>query len=103
MASKARTAADFEAAHDKSIIVPNAIRAGIAAMLKLGPQHFEYDEGFRALSGLQASELAAYRDQFKQYWLITPGRSSNKGGKRAWFGNPKLAAKYREKFNQTEE
>jgi hypothetical protein len=95
MATKARTAADFKHAHDVSVIVPTKIKAGLAAMLKIGPEHFEYDEGFRALCGLQASQLAVYRDQFKQHWFVTPGRSSNKGGKRVWFGNAKVAAKLR--------
>lgn len=95
MATKARTAADFQAAHDINVIAPTKIKQGLAALLKIGPEHWEYDEGFRALCGLQASHLALYRDQFKQHWFITTGRSSNKGGKRVWFGNPKVAAKHR--------
>lgn len=95
MASKARTAADFKAAHDVSVIVPTKIKAALAALLKIGPEHFEYDEGFRALCGIQAKQLADFRDQFKTHWFITTGRSSNKGGKRVWFGNPKVAAKLR--------
>lgn len=93
--NKARTAADFRAVHDKSIKVPTQIKAGIAALLKIGPEHFEYDEGFRALCGVQASDLATYRDQFKKHWFITAGSSSNKGGKRVWFGNQKIAEKLR--------
>lgn len=93
--TKARTAADFKAAHDKSVIVPTKIRAGIAALLKIGPEHFEYDDGFRALCGLQAAELATYRDLFKKHWFMTPGRAGGKAGKRVWFGNPKLADKLR--------
>jgi hypothetical protein len=67
----------------------------LAQLLKIGPEHYEYDEGFRALAGVQAGDLAEYRDQFAKHWFITPGRSSNKGGKRVWFGNPKVAAKLR--------
>lgn len=95
MASKARTVAEFRAQYDKSIKVPAQIKVGLAALLKIGPEHHETDEGFRALCGLQAAELSAYRDQFKAHWLITPGSTSNKGGKRVWFGNPKLVTKLR--------
>ena len=95
MANKVRTAADFRAAHDKDVIVPTAIKVGLAALLKTGPEHFEYDEGFRALCGVQAADLASYRDQFKAHWFVTPGSSKNKGGKRVWFGNAKVAAKLR--------
>lgn len=95
MATKARTAADFQAAHDINVIAPTKIKQGLAALLKIGPEHFEYDEGFRSLCGLQAAHLAQYRDQFKAHWFITVGRSSNKGGKRVWFGSAKVAAKLR--------
>jgi hypothetical protein len=93
--TKARTAADFKALHDRSVIVPNKIRETLAALVKVGPEHFEYDEAFRGMCGLQAAELAEYRDQFKKHWFITPGRSSNKGGKRVWFGNAAVAARLR--------
>jgi hypothetical protein len=93
--AKARTAADYKSTHEKSVIVPNKIKAGLAALLKTGPEHYEYDEGFRSLCGLQAAELAEYREAFKSHWFITPGRTSNKGGKRVWFGNAKVAARLR--------
>ena len=97
MANKARTVADFRAAHDKSVIIPNAIRKGLKAVGDIGKEHFEYDEQFRALCGVQASDLADYRDQpeFRKHWFITPGSSKNKGGKRVWFADAKLAAKLR--------
>jgi hypothetical protein len=100
--TKARTAADFRATHDIDVVIPNKIRAGLAALLKTGPEHFEYDDQFRALVGVQSAQLAEYRDQFKQHWFITAGRSSNKGGKRVWFGNPKVAARLRPKNHQEE-
>lgn len=93
--SKARTAEDFRAVHDKSVKIPTQIKAGLVSLLKIGPEHFEYDEGFRALCGIQASDLATYRDQFKKHWFVTTGSSRNKGGKRVWFGNPKIAEKLR--------
>lgn len=97
MASKVkpRTVADFKALHDKDVIVPNKIRAGLQALLDIGPQHWEYDDGFRALCGLQAAELANYRDLFKRNWFLTPGKTGGKTPKRVWFGNAKVADAHR--------
>ena len=93
--NKARTVADFRAAHDKDIIVPTKIRGGLAKLLEVGPEHFEYDDGFRALCGLQGAELAAYRNSFADHWFLTPGAGSGKQSKRVWFGNAKVAARLR--------
>lgn len=103
--TKARTAADFKAAHDPNVIVPTKIRVGLAALLKVGPEHFEYDEGFRVLTGLQAAQLATYREQFKQHWFMTQTTkaSGSKTPKRVWFGNAKVAARLRPAAPGTEE
>ncbi len=92
---KPRTADDFRAAHDKDVIVPNKIRTGLTALLEIGPQHYEYDEGFRALCGLQGADLANYRGKFVNHWFMTPGTSGGKGVKRVWFGDAKVAARLR--------
>jgi hypothetical protein len=92
---KPRTAADFRAAHDKAVIVPNKIRAALVELLKIGPEHFEYDNDFMRLAGVSNIDMAAYRLQFAHYWFDTPGKSGGKGSKRVWFGNPKVAARLR--------
>jgi hypothetical protein len=95
VAAKPRTVADFRNSHDRDVIVPTKIRAGLTKLLEIGPEHYEYDEGFRALCGLQAAQLAAYRGQFVNHWFMTPGVSGGKGEKRVWFGNAKVAARLR--------
>ena len=94
---KARTALDYRALHDKGVIVPNKIRAGLAKLLEIGPEHWEYDEQFRALCSIQGADLAAYRGQFARHWFMTPGTAGGKGAKRVWFGDPKVAARERPK------
>lgn len=91
---KARTAADFRAAHDRDTVIPNKIRAGLAKLLEVGPEHYEYDDGFRALCGLQAAELSNYRNQFAHNWFIAP-KTGPTPEKRVWFGNAKVAARLR--------
>ncbi len=95
--SKPRTIDDFRSAHDKDVIVPNKIRAGLAKLLEIGPEHYEYDEGFRALCGLQSAELASYRSkhEFPNHWFLTAGANGVKSSKRVWFGSAKIAARLR--------
>jgi hypothetical protein len=100
-ATKPRTAADFKAMYDRDTIVTGKIRAGLQALLKIGPEHHAADEEFRALCGLQGAQLADYRDQFKQHWFIPPNvQGGNKTAKRVWFGNAKVAARLRPKSEE---
>ena len=95
VSSKARTAADFSATYDRNVIIPNKIRAGLAALLKIGPEHYATDEEFRQLCNLQGAQLSDFRDQFKKHWFMTPSTTGSKTPKRVWFGNAKVAARLR--------
>jgi len=93
--AKARTVADFKAAHDRDTIVVNKIRAGLQKLLDIGPEHYEYSESFRAICGLQARDLADYKDRFADHWFKAAGHGSGKDGKVVWFGSAKVAARLR--------
>lgn len=92
MANKPKTLADFKAAHDPNVIIPNKIRAGLALIEKEGPEHWVYEMEFLKLSGLSTTQLAAFRDQFAAH---TVEASVGKNVKRCYFGNAKVAAKLR--------
>lgn len=94
MASKVKTLADFKAAHDPNVIVPNKIRAALAAIEKIGPEHYEYEVDFLKLSGISTTQLAMFREQFAAYIVEAPA-SQGKSTKRVYFGNAKVAAKLR--------
>jgi hypothetical protein len=79
---------DFRALHDKSYIVPRKIRAAIEA---LGPEGWEYELGFLKLAGLSTTDMAAFRDQFEEFIVSTPGHNP----KRIWAGSKALAEKLR--------
>lgn len=91
-----RTLADFRAAHDPDVIIPSRIREAFAAMLKIGPQHYEYEVDFLKLSGLSTTQLAAYRDQFAAHIIETPS-GRNGAAKRVYFASAKVAASLRPK------
>ena len=82
---------DFRALHDKSYIVPKKIGEGLQS---LGEHNWEYEVEFLKRCGLSTTDLAAYRDQFQEFWLETGGRNP----KRVWAGSKGFAKKLREKL-----
>jgi len=85
---KAKTLADFRAAHDKSFIIPQKIKDGLA---KLG-DGWEYELDFMRMIGVGTTDIAAYREQFADYFVLVGGRNP----KRCWTGSKAVAAKMRE-------
>lgn len=81
--------AAFRALHDKSYIVPLKIQEGLKA---LGENAWEYEVEFIKRCGLSTTDLAAYRDQFKDFFVETGGRNP----KRAWAGSKPFAKKLRD-------
>lgn len=92
--SKPKTLADFKAAHDPNVIVPNKIRAALAAIEKEGAENWSYEVDFLKLSGLSTTQLATFRDQFAAHIVEAPA-AHGKSTKRCYFGNAKIAAKLR--------
>jgi hypothetical protein len=91
MASKAKgkDIDAFRAAHDRSYIVPKRIREALA---DLGDS-WEYEVDFIKRCQLDNTSFAAYRDQFKDFYVETGGKRS----KRAWAGTKAFATKLRER------
>lgn len=83
-----RSVEAFRASHDRNYIIPAKIKT---ALEKLGDT-WCYDAEFLKLASLSTSDLAMFRDQFEEYWLIADKAAK----KRVWAGNAKLAAKLRE-------
>jgi hypothetical protein len=95
MASKAKTLADFKAAHDPNVIVPSKIRTALASIEREGPENWVYEVDFLKLSGISTTQLAMFRDQFAAHIVEAPGTNGAKTIKRCYFGNAKVAAKLR--------
>jgi hypothetical protein len=84
-----RSLADFRAAHDRAYIVPQKIRATLAAM----GESWLYEAEFIKASGLTAPDVAAFRDQFAEHLVDV----RHEGRRRAvWAGTKALAGKLRE-------
>ncbi|MBP8231776.1 MAG: hypothetical protein KAY22_05680 [Rhizorhabdus sp.] len=94
--AKARTLADFRAAHDQSVIVPNKLRTALAQLqAEGGDENWEYESDFLRRAGVSNSVIGQYRDQFATH--IASVRVSTHGGgfKRIWIATTKAAAKFR--------
>jgi hypothetical protein len=91
----AKTLADFRAEYDPDVRVPKLISAGLASLLALGTEAWEYELDFirRCGPGVGNASLAAYRDKFAKH--IVEVKQGNKNVKRVWFADIKVAAKAR--------
>lgn len=89
--SQGKSLSDFRATHDKSFVVPNKIKEGLA---KLGEDGWEYEIEFIKLCGLSTTDFSRFREQFEDYYLTVNVNGRNH--KRVWAGSKKLAAKMRE-------
>ena len=89
--SKARTLADFRAAHDKNVIVPTKIRAALADMEKEHVENWLYEADFIKRAGISQTDASMFREHFSDHVVETSGKTS----KRVWFASAKVAAKVR--------
>lgn len=83
----------FRASHDRSVIVPNKIRAALVELEKAeGPEAWEYEQEFMRRAKISSTDVGQYRDDFLAYIVQTPGNN----GKRVWFAQAKAAKTARE-------
>lgn len=91
MPSKAaKTLADFRAAHDLNVIIPNKIRAALGAMYAEGAENWEYEQDFMRRAGLSQTQIGAFREQFADHIVTTP-HANGRQPKRVWFADRKAA------------
>lgn len=90
--SKAKSIADFRNLHDQNVIVPNKIRAALAAMLKEGPEQWDYEGDFIKRAGISTTQLGQFREQFLDHVIEAGGA---RAARRVWIADPKVAKKLR--------
>lgn len=83
----ARSVEDFRANFDRNYIVPNKIRAALA---ELG-DGWVYEAELLKLAGISTTDLAIFREQFSDYWLVADRAAK----KRVWCGTSALAEELR--------
>ncbi len=93
-ATKAKTINDFRALHDANIIVPNKIKAALAAMLKEGAEQWDYEGDFMKRAAISQTQVGTFREQFLAHIVDVPSVSGRQG-RRIWVADPKVAKKLR--------
>ena len=78
---------DFKRKYDKSFIVPHRIRE---ALKQIGPNRYLPEGEFNRLAGISQTDMAAYREQFEDDYVVTVERT-----KRLWCGSKALANEFR--------
>ena len=92
---KARNGADFAAKHVRETVAIRKIEAALARMRSLGTEHWEYEIDLsKPPYGISSNDLAAYRDRFAEFWVRTEVQEREKPYT-VWFGDKKIAARYR--------
>jgi hypothetical protein len=96
MTPTSKRLADLHALHDKAVIIPNRIRAAIAALAKSGDD-WAYEKEFVALTKPSISnvDIAKSRDAFTDFWAALP-TTRQSSTHRVWFATKKLADKWKE-------
>lgn len=95
VAVKAKTLADFRAAHDPNVIVPTKIRNALAQMEKEGgPENWEYEGDFIKRSGVSQGQMGQFRSEFEAH-VVETASNNGRAAKRVWIANAKAAAKFR--------
>lgn len=89
------TLASFKSAHDPSTRHAEKIKQGLKSLAAEGKEAWENEGEFIRRCGMATHQFADFREQFKAYWVDVP-RTGGSQVKRAWFGNPKVAAKARQ-------
>lgn len=87
-----KTLADFRAAHDKNVIIPNKIKAALTKMeTEGGPENWNYEADFIRLAGICQTDMGVFRDQFAEHVVEVSGKNP----KRVWVASVKAAVKFR--------
>lgn len=93
MTKKLNTLSDFKAQFDQNVVVPNKIRAALAALQREGAEAWEFESEFVKRSGLSQTQIATFRAQFEKHVVVV--RATGRNERKVWFANPKTATKAR--------
>lgn len=89
--AKSKNLADFRSNHDKSVMIPARIKAGLAALLAEGKENYEQEGEFIARIKVSQTDMGRFRDLFTDHVVVTPGNKV----KKYWFADKAVAAKAR--------
>lgn len=99
MSAKAKVLGDLLAVHDDNVVIPARIRARLAAMLKIGPEEYDYEQDFLKAANVSNNKIGSFRAQFQAHVVMTSGKNA----KRIWFADAKVAKKFRDAIGASDD
>ncbi len=85
----------FRDQHDRSVIIPKKLNAGLEALVdEHGQPGWEYEVEFLRLCQLRAQDVTPFREQFAAHIVVV--RSAHRHPTHIWAKTPALAAKLRQ-------
>jgi hypothetical protein len=94
-----RSTKTFLGTYDDRVAVPNAIKAGLAALLKLGAEEWRYENEFCTFAKVATNKLSGYRAQFEAHIVEVSGR--DRSTRNVWFADKKVAARMRKELTKS--
>lgn len=88
-----RTLEAFANEYDDDVKIPAKIKA---ALETLGDS-WVYEQELLRIAAISTTQLAAYRERFKEYWVPT---SNDTRGKKVWAGTPAFAKQLRARIKK---
>jgi hypothetical protein len=86
-----KTLDDLRAIHDKSVLIPNRIKAGLAKLAEDGWENWAYESDFMRLAGVSPADFRDYREQFADFWAEMPSTNGKRDVRKVWFATKKAA------------
>lgn len=96
-AKKGNTIADLRAVHDKSVVIPNRIKAALNQLHASGDAWI-YESDFMRLCKppVSGQDIARFRDQFQDFWAEMPSVNGKNQVRRVWFATKSAADEWKE-------
>jgi hypothetical protein len=89
---KGKTEEDFKGRFVRATVIPRKIDAALA---QLGPKGYEDNMGFTRRAGVSANDLAAFRDQYRDYIIEAREVGGDSRARILWCGSKEFAKRLR--------
>lgn len=91
---KPKNLADAKSLHDPDTVIKRKIEARFTAMLKIGPEEWDYEADFIKAADISQKNASDYRKHYEGHVALTP-RIGGSREKTIWFADQKVAKKFR--------
>lgn len=92
--AKAKNLDDLKSLHDPDTVIRKKITTQLAAMLKRGPEEWDYEGDFLKQARIGTAAISPFREAFKAHLAVTKPIDGMRP-RTIWFADPKVAKRFR--------